>query len=51
MSISKKIKTINSKIKKMKAQYNLDRFLLYHQQMSVNLNFRLENAFNPNKNY
>ena len=41
MSISEKIKTINNKIELNKAQYNLDRlrFLLYHQEMLVNMNF------------
>ena len=30
MTVSKKIKTINNKIEQNKAQYDLDRFLLYH---------------------
>ena len=43
MSISEKIKTIDSKIEQNKAQYNLDRklqkILLCHQEMLVNTNF------------
>ena len=41
-SISEKIKAINNKIEQNKAQYNFDkllRFLLYHQEMLVNMNF------------
>ena len=52
MSISKKLKAINNKIKQNKAQYHLDtqtvkisalskllRLLLYHQEMFANMNF------------
>ena len=39
MTVSEKIKTINNKIEPNKAQYDLDRFLLYHQEMSENMNF------------
>ena len=45
MTVSKKIKTINNKIKQNKAQYDLDRFLLYHQEMLVNMNFSLEKTY------
>ena len=43
MIISEKIKAISNKIEQNKAQYNLDRkllrFLLYNQEMLVNMNF------------
>ena len=43
MTVSEKIKAIHNKIEKNKAQYNLDRkllgFLLYRQEMLVNVNF------------
>ena len=43
MNISEKIKVINNKVKQNKAQYNLDdkllRFQLYHQEMSLDMNF------------
>ena len=43
MTISKKIKTIENKIKQNKAQYDLDRPIprlpLYHQGMLINVNF------------
>ena len=45
MTVSEKIKTINNKIEQNKAQYDLDRFLLYHQEMSENMNFWLEKMF------
>ena len=51
MSISEEIKTINNKNELNKAQYNLDRlrFLLYHQEMLVNMNFRLAKMFYQKK--
>ena len=42
MSITEKIKVINNKIEQNKAQYDLDKlpkFLLYHPEMLVNMNF------------
>ena len=43
MNISEKIKVINNKVEQNKAQYNLDdkllRFQLYHQEMSLDMNF------------
>ena len=43
MIISEKIKAISNKIEQNKAQYDLDkkllRFLLYNQEMLVNMNF------------
>ena len=42
MSISEKIKAIDKKTDQNKVQYNLDlrlRFLLYHQEMFVSINF------------
>ena len=51
MSSSKKIKAINNKLSKTKLYRDekLLRFQLYHQEMSVNMNFWLTNMFYQKK--
>ena len=53
MFVNEKIKTFDNKIEQNQAQYDLDRqtlrFLLYHQEALVNINFRQIKKFYQKK--
>ena len=53
MFVKEKIKTFDNKIEQNQAQYDLDRqtlrFLLYHQEALVNINFRQIKKFYQKK--
>ena len=54
MTFSEKMKTIDNKIEKNKAQFDLDRHPrenLHYEKMVVNMNFNKQRCFTRNKDY